>query len=105
MAAEGFTWPYRVLFSPDLKTVMLPDYRGNALRFVDRATKQELGRLTWPAAGPQGVTLGDGGRHLFLSLSDEGRVAIIDVATRAIIGHVGAGETPDGVAWTSRRIK
>ena len=103
-AAEGFSWPYRVLFSPDLATVMLPDYRGNALRFVDRASKRELGRLTWEGAGPQGITLGPAGRHAFLSLSNEGRVAIIDVATRAVVGHVAAGQTPDGVAYTSRRV-
>jgi DNA-binding beta-propeller fold protein YncE len=104
-AAEGLSWPYRVLFSPDLATVMLPDYRGNTLRFVDRASKRELGRLTWPGAGPQGVTLGKDGRHLFVSLSAEGRVAIVDVAKREVIGHVGAGETPDGVAWTGRVVR
>ena len=104
-AAEGLSWPYRVLFSPDLSTVMLPDYRGNTLRFVDRASKRELGRLTWSGAGPQGVTLGADGRHLFVSLSAEGRVAIVDVAKREVIGHVGAGETPDGVAWTGRVVR
>ncbi|MBL8983113.1 MAG: hypothetical protein JNL26_13065 [Gemmatimonadetes bacterium] len=103
-AAEGFSWPYRVLFSPDLATVMLPDYRGNALRFVERSSRRELGRLTWDGAGPQGITLGAGGRHAFLSLSNEGRVAIIDVASRAVVGHVPAGQTPDGVAYTSRRV-
>ena len=104
-AAEGLSWPYRVLFSPDLATVMLPDYRGNTLRFVDRASKRELGRLTWQGAGPQGVMLGAGGRHLFVSLSAEGRVAIVDVAKREVVGHVGAGETPDGVAWTGRVVR
>ncbi|MBK8247816.1 MAG: hypothetical protein IPK85_10520 [Gemmatimonadetes bacterium] len=103
-AAEGFSWPYRVLFTPDHATVMLPDYRGNALRFVDRASKRELSRLTLDGAGPQGITLGAGARHAFLSLSNEGRVAIIDLATRAIVGHVAAGATPDGVAYSSRRV-
>jgi len=31
-AAEGFGWPYRVLFSPDTRTVMLPDLRREELR-------------------------------------------------------------------------
>lgn len=101
-AAEGFSWPYRVLFTPDASLVMLPDYRGDALRFVERVTRKELGRLTLAGAGPQGITLGDGARIAFLSLSNEGRVAIIDVASRTVKGHVAAGETPDGVAWASR---
>jgi hypothetical protein len=29
-------------------------------------------------------------------------VAIIDVATRAVVGHLAAGETPDGVAYTTQ---
>jgi DNA-binding beta-propeller fold protein YncE len=103
-AAEGLSWPYRVLFTPDLATVLLPDYRGNTLRFVDRATKRELGRLALDGQGPQGITLGAGARHAFLSLSNEGRVAIIDLASRTVVGHVAAGATPDGVAYTSRRV-
>lgn len=101
-AAEGFSWPYRVLFTPDHASVLLPDYRGNTLRFVDRASKRELSRLTLDGAGPQGITLGAGARHAFLSLSNEGRVAIIDLATRAIVAHVPAGATPDGVAYSPR---
>ena len=38
-AAEGFSWPYRVLFTPDASLVLLPDYRGETLRFVERASR------------------------------------------------------------------
>lgn len=103
-AAEGFSWPYRVLFTPDAKLVMLPDYRGEALRFVDRATKQELGRINLPGAGPQGITLTPDTKYAFLSLSAQGRIAIVDVAKREVVGHIAAGETPDGVAFTSRVV-
>ncbi len=103
-ATEGFSWPYRVLFTPDHATVLLPDYRGNALRFVDRASKRELGRLALDGQGPQGIALGAGARHAFLSLSARGRVAIIDLASRQVVGHVPAGETPDGVAYTTRTV-
>ena len=101
-AAEGFGWPYRVLFTPDARTVLLPDLRGEDLRFVDRATRRELGRLPFPGGGPQGITITPDGRHAFQSLSRQGRVAIIDVATRAVVGHLPAGDTPDGIAYTTR---
>jgi DNA-binding beta-propeller fold protein YncE len=104
-AAEGLSWPYRVLFTPDHATVLLPDYRGNTLRFVDRASKRELGRLALDGQGPQGITLGTGARHAFLSLSAQGRVVIIDLATRQVVGHVAAGDTPDGVAFTARQVR
>ena len=55
---------------------------------------------TLPGAAPQGITITPDGKHVLLSLSGQGRVAIIDAATRAVLGHVPAGETPDGVAYT-----
>lgn len=101
-AAEGFGWPYRVLYSPDNKTVLLPDLRGEALRFIDRDTKKELGRIALPGGAPQGITISPDGRYAFQSLSSEGRVAVIDVAQRRIVGYLAAGNTPDGVAYTPR---
>ena len=103
-AAEGFGWPYRILFSPDTRTVMLPDLRREELRFLDRASKRELARLTFPGGGPQGVTTTEDGRYLFQSLSREGRIAIVETALRRVVGYLAAGETPDGVAYTSRVI-
>ena len=99
-AAEGLGWPYRILFSPDTRLAFLPDLRGETLRFLDRASRRELGRLTLPGAGPQGITITPDGRYLFQSLSREGRVAIVDVASRTIAGHLATGATPDGVAYT-----
>ncbi|MCC6317133.1 MAG: YncE family protein [Gemmatimonadaceae bacterium] len=103
-AAEGLSWPYRVLFTPDASLVLLPDYRGETLRFVQRATRQELGRLSLAGAGPQGIVLTSDARYAFLSLSVQARVAIIDVARREVVGHLAAGQTPDGVAFTSRVV-
>lgn len=99
-AADGVDWPYRVLFTPDARTVLVPDMNGDVVRFLDRATRRELGRLAVPGGGPQGITLTPDGRHAFLSLSKQGRVAVIDVAARRVVGYVPAGETPDGVAFT-----
>ncbi len=103
-AAEGFGFPYRVLFTPDVRTVLIPDARGNELRFLERASRRELGRLTFEGGGPQGITMSPDGRHAFLSLSQQGRVAVIDVAGRKVLAFVAVGDTPDGVAYTTRVI-
>lgn len=100
-AAEGFGWPYRVLFSPDNQLVLLPDLRNEELRFVGRASRRELGRLSLPGKGPQGITFAPNGRYAFLSFSTGAAVAIIDVAKRQILGELKAGETPDGVVYTT----
>ena len=100
-AAEGFEWPYRVLFSPDAETVMIPDYRAEVLRFFARRSREELGKLSFPGGGPQGITMTPDGRHILLSMSRESRIAIIRASDRTVVGHVPAGETPDGVVYTT----
>lgn len=101
-AAEAVNWPYRVLFTPDTRTVIIPDMNNNELRFLDRASHKELSRIAFPNAGPQGVAVTPDGRYLFLSLSKQSRVAVIDVRARKVVGYLASGETPDGVVYTTR---
>ena len=101
-AAEAFKWPYRVLFTPDMKTVVVPDMTNEDVRFLDRASRRELGKISLPGAGPQGITSTPDGRYVFLSLSKQARVAVIDVERRSIVGYIAAGETPDGIVYTTR---
>ena len=103
-AAEGLGWPYRILYSPDRRLVFLPDLRGETLRILDRASRRELERLAFPGGGPQGITITPDGRHVLQSLSRQSRVAIIDVNTRTVVGHLAAGATPDGIAYSTRVI-
>ncbi|HET8786637.1 MAG TPA: hypothetical protein VFM38_13445 [Candidatus Limnocylindrales bacterium] len=98
-AAEGFGWPYRVLFTPDRALVFLPDLRNEELRVLDRASRRELARLTFTGGAPQGITITPDGRHVLQSLSQQSRVAIIDVSKRAVVGYLPAGQTPDGIAY------
>lgn len=99
-AARGFGWPYRILITPDNAQVLIPDLRGHVLRFFDRATHAELGSLAFPEAGPQGITLLDDRPIAFLSLSRQNRVAIIDLTTREVRGHLPTGAGPDGIAYS-----
>jgi len=102
--AEGFGWPYRVHFTPDLSLVLLPDLRNEELRVIERRSRKELARLGFPGAGPQGITTTPDGRHVLLSLSQEARIAVIDIAGRSVAGHIPAGPTPDGIAYTRNRV-
>lgn len=99
-AAEGVSWPYRVLFTPDVATVVLPDLRNHEVRFLDRASRREMSRLSLPGAGLQGVIMTPDGRYLLESLSAQARVVVIDMRTRTIAGYIPAGQTPDGIAYT-----
>lgn len=101
-AAEGVSWPYRVLYSPDVKTVIIPDLRNHEVRFIERESKKEISRISLPGEGPQGITITPDGKYIFLSLSTQSKVAIIDMKTRTVVGHLAAGNTPDGIVYTTR---
>lgn len=101
---DGFEWPYRVLFTPDARTVLLPDLGGNQLRIVDRASREARHVLDFPGAGPQGITLTGDTRYAFHSMSQEGRVVIIDIASGEVVRSLEVGEAPDGVAFTTRTV-
>lgn len=103
-AQQGFGWPYRILITPDQHLVIMPDLEREEVRFVERATRRELERLTFAGAGPQGVILSADARTLFLSLSRRNRVAVIDLASRRVTRHIDTGAGPDGIAFTTRVI-
>lgn len=98
---RGFGWPYRILITPDNRLVLVPDLRKHQLRFAERATGRELAVLDFPDAGPQGVTLSPDGRTVYLSLSQEDRLAVIDLERREVTGYIAAGPRPDGIAYSA----
>lgn len=102
--AEGFGWPYRIAFTPSMNTVLVPDLRNEEMRFFDRNTRRERSRLSFKDGGPQGITFTPDGRYAFVSQSKQSRVAIVDVDRQMVAGFLAAGDTPDGVAYTSRTL-
>jgi DNA-binding beta-propeller fold protein YncE len=104
-ALEGFGWPYRVVFSEDGQTVLLPDLRGNELRIVDVESRSEKARVSFPDAGPQSVVFSADGKYVFQTLSLEDRVAVIELESGAVIGYLPAGTRPDGLAHTARVVE
>jgi DNA-binding beta-propeller fold protein YncE len=102
---EGFSWPYRILIVEEHDLVVVPDLRLEVVRFFDRATHEEIGRLELPGEGPQGVALTHDRSALFLSLSRSGQVAVIDLTTRTIIRRIAAGPTPDGIGWSPVELR
>ena len=99
-ALDGFEWPYRIRILEDRGVVVIPDLSLHVVRFVDYATHREVGRLELPEEGPQGITVTPDGGTLFLSLSASGQVAVIDLASRAVVRRLEAGRTPDGIGWS-----
>jgi DNA-binding beta-propeller fold protein YncE len=102
--AEGFGWPYRMFLTPGAEQLIVPDLRKDVLRFFDGSSYEELGSIAFPDGGPQGLKLHPDGRHLFLSLSAQDRIAIVDVEKREVVGYLPAGASPDGVGYSGRVV-
>jgi DNA-binding beta-propeller fold protein YncE len=100
LVADGFAWPYRIFLTPGMEQIIIPDLGNETLRFFDGDSYEELGRIDFPGEGPQGLTLHPDGRHLFQSLSRAGRIAVVDVHSREVVGYLPAGSGPDGIGYS-----
>jgi DNA-binding beta-propeller fold protein YncE len=96
----GFEWPYRILIVEDLDLVVIPDMGRHVVRFVDYSDRTDIETLPLPGEGPQGVALTPDQGTVFLSLSESGEIAVIDLATRRIVRRIDSGPTPDGIVWS-----
>ncbi|MBF7073452.1 YncE family protein [Glaciecola sp. MH2013] len=97
---DGFSFPYRVLFSHSEKVALVPDFRHHDLRFFDVANKTEIGRLALEKdAGPQGITLHPSLDIAFLSLNLKNKIVAIDIHSQRIIAEYPTGNNPDGIVF------
>ncbi len=94
--AEGFGWPYRILFTPDGK-VVVPDLEQNVIRVFNADSHEETGSLTITGAGLQGITLYSDPNILFISLNRLNKVAVIDLNKMEVLGTYNTGNRPDGI--------
>ncbi len=97
-----FGWPYRIHLTPDSRTLLIPDLRRGTLRIVDRASRQEVGRIRYGGGEPGGLAITPDGRYAFQTLMQQARVAIIDIAQRQVVGNLHVGDLPDGIVYTPR---
>lgn len=97
---SGFSWPYRILILEERDLVVIPDLGHHHVRFVAYDDRRDIGTLSLPGQGPQGVALTQDRSTLFLSLSQAGQVAVIDLSSREVIRRLDAGPSPDGIGWS-----
>jgi YVTN family beta-propeller protein len=90
----------RLKFTPDGKRVLVSS--GPDLLILDAATRQVIKRIPI-GHGSGGVLVEPDGTRAFVACGPDNYVAVIDLSSMAVSGHVQAGGEPDGLAWASRR--
>jgi len=92
----------RLKFTPDGKLALVSTLSGPDLAIFDVATRREVKRVKI-GSGAAGIEMQPDGARAFVGCTPDDYVAIIDLKTLAVAGHIDAGKQPDGLAWAVRR--
>jgi len=92
----------RLKFSPDGKLVFITSLRGGDLVVYDAASRKEVKRVPI-GHGAAGILMDPVGGRAFVACSPDNYVAVIDLKTLEVTGHIDVGGQPDGLAWAERQ--
>jgi YVTN family beta-propeller protein len=76
--------------------------RGPDLVILDARTRRELKRLNI-GRGAAGIQMQPDGALAYVACTPDDYVAVIDLKSLQVAGHIDAGRQPDGLAWVVRR--
>jgi YVTN family beta-propeller protein len=89
----------RLKFTPDGKLVLVS--AGPDAVIFDAATHRELKRLAI-GHGCGGILVQPDGKRAFVACGADNYVAVIDLKSLEVVGHIDAGGNPDGMAWAEQ---
>ena len=92
----------RLKFTPDGSLVFVSTLRGPDLVILDARTRRELKRLKI-GRGAAGIVMQPDGARAYVACTPDDTVAVIDLKSLEVAGHIDAGKQPDGLAWVVRR--
>ncbi|HTV54718.1 MAG TPA: cytochrome D1 domain-containing protein [Terriglobia bacterium] len=94
----------RVKFTSDGKYVFVSCLRGEGgdLAVFDAHSRELIKRMHL-GHGAAGILMQPGGSRAYVSCSPDNYVAVIDLKTLQVVGHIYPGRGPDGLAWAVRQ--
>lgn len=92
----------RLKFTLDGKLALISTLRGADVTVIDTVTRKTVKRIP-VGHGAAGILMQPNGTRAFVACSPDGYVAVINLKTLEVAGHIEAGREPDGLAWASRQ--
>ena len=89
----------RLKFTPDGKQVFISSLRTGDLFVIDVASRKEIKRFSIGKGGA-GILMDAQRSRAFVGCTPDNYVAIIDLKTLMVIGHLDVGGGPDGLEWS-----
>jgi YVTN family beta-propeller protein len=91
----------RLKFTPDGKLVLISSLRDGNLVIYDAASRKEFKRVQI-GHGAAGILVDRDGSRAFIACGPDNYVAVVDLKTFAVTGHIDVGGEPDGLASATR---
>lgn len=91
----------RLKFTPDGKRLFITSLRGGDVVIYDAFSRKEYKRVG-VGHGAAGILMDTAGGRVFVACTPDNYVAVIDLKTLEVTGHVDVGAEPDGLAWAVR---
>jgi YVTN family beta-propeller protein len=91
----------RLKFTPNGKLALISTLRGPDVTVIDAATRKTIKRIA-VGHGAAGIVMQPDGARAYVACSPDGYVAVIDLHSMEVVGHIEAGQNPDGLAWVIR---
>jgi YVTN family beta-propeller protein len=91
----------RLKFSPDGKLVLISSLGSGDLVVYDAASRKEAKRVPI-GHGAAGILMDPAGNRAFIACGPDNYVAVLDLKTLEVTGHIDVGGEPDGLAWVPR---
>ncbi|HUB29063.1 MAG TPA: YncE family protein [Terracidiphilus sp.] len=91
----------RLKFTPDGKLVFISRLGSGDLVVYNAASRKEVKRVNI-GHGAAGILMDPDGDRAFVSCGPDNYVAVVDLKTLTVTGHIDVGGEPDGLAWAVR---
>jgi YVTN family beta-propeller protein len=91
----------RLKFTPDGKRAVISSLGDGDLVVYNVASRQEFKRVMI-GHGASGILMDPVGNRVFVSCGPDNYVAVVDLKTLQVTGHVDVGGDPDGLAWAAQ---
>ncbi len=92
----------RLKFTPDGKMVFITSLSSGDLLIYDAQSQKERKRVK-VGKGAAGILMVPDGSRAFVACSPDNYIAVIDLKTLEVTGHLEVGRSPDGLAWAEQR--
>ncbi len=92
----------RLKFTPDGSLAFVSTLNGPELVILDAKTRREVKRLKI-GRGAAGIQMQSDGARAYVACTPDNYVAVIDLKSLEVAGHIEAGKQPDGLAWVVSR--